>query len=66
MKGLKYYRTESGITQNELSEKLGIPLSNIAMYETGDRTPSLRRAMMIAEYFEVSVEDIFFGQEHHS
>jgi putative transcriptional regulator len=65
MKSLATYRKESGLTQLELSEAIGIPLSSIAMYETGQRMPSLARARKFAKFFNVSMDNIFFGKEYH-
>lgn len=58
-------RKNKGITQRELASILGISPSNIAMYETGERTLSLKRAKVIAEFFKIPVEKIFFGNFAH-
>ena len=52
-------RKERKMTQEDLAEKVG--LTAIGMYETGKRTPSLKTAKIIANYFEVSLEDISFA-----
>jgi len=74
-------REARGLTQRQLAEELsryneeGIEFSasSIALYELGLRTPSLKRARLIAKFFGVSVEDIIFGPiacvsqaNHHS
>lgn len=64
-KTLAEYRSARHLTQKQLAEKLGFPVSTIAMYETGARTPTLRRAQKIAEFFGVRIEDIFFGEDAH-
>lgn len=54
-------RKERKMTQEDLAEKVGLTKGAIGMYETGKRTPSLKTAKIIANYFEVSLEDISFA-----
>ena len=57
------------LSQRQLAEELsrynneGIEFSpsTIALYELGLRTPGLKRAKIIARFFNVPVEDIVFG-----
>lgn len=65
MKTLSEYRKEKKLTQKELANKTGIAVSTIAMYETGEREPSLKRARILANFFGVSIADIFFGKQTH-
>lgn len=62
---LSYLRNKKDKTQKEMAEELQVGLSTIAMWETGARTPSLEMAIRLAQYFEVRVEDIFFGPGAH-
>lgn len=62
---LSELRKQKGLTQRELAEKLGVGISTIAMYETGSRIPSLKKARQIADYFEIPLEEIFFGETAH-
>lgn len=54
-------RKERKMTQEDLAEKVGLTKGAIGMYEIGKRTPSLKTAKIIANYFEVSLEDISFA-----
>ncbi|HBV87060.1 MAG TPA: transcriptional regulator [Desulfosporosinus sp.] len=65
-KSLSQLRSEKDKTQREVAEDLKVGVSTIAMYETGQRTPSLQTAKRLARYFGVSVEDIFFGNGAHN
>ena len=63
-------RNGKGLTQRELASKLSSIDPNInfspaaiALYELGLRTPGLQKAKLIARYFGVPVEDIFFGSD---
>ena len=58
---LSKLRYEKGYSQIELAEKIGVTKGAIGMYETGKRTPSLKTAKVIANYFEVSLEEISFA-----
>jgi len=62
------YRKDKNLSQAQLSQELinaGIKVSpaSVAMYETGQRTPSLNKARAIAQFFGVSTDDIRFGTE---
>lgn len=54
-------RERKNITQRELAKMVNVTASAIAMYETGERTPSLAKAKEIARFFKVPVEAIIFG-----
>lgn len=52
-------------TQEELAEAIGVTKSAWAMYERGERTPRDEIKVKIAEYFGMTVEELFFaGIEH--
>lgn len=54
-------RRAKKITQEDLAKEVGLTKGAIGMYETGKRTPSLKTAKVIANYFEVSLEEISFA-----
>ncbi len=56
---LKERRGESGVTQEELAEAVGVSRQTIIAVEKGNYVPSLLLAMNIARYFKARVEDIF-------
>lgn len=62
---LKELRKRDNLTQRQLAKKLQISVSSIAMYETGERIPQLRKAKAIADFFGVQVESIFFSNNAH-
>lgn len=53
---LKKLRLESGISQKELAEKLGVSPTNIYNYEIGRTQPSIEWLIKIADFFDVSVD----------
>lgn len=60
MKTLSELRKGKNITQKELAKALKVSVSTIAMYEIGERTPSLKKAKKIADFFGVPIESIDF------
>jgi putative transcriptional regulator len=52
-------RTERGLTQEELAEKIGVTRQTVISIEKGNYTPSVLLALKIAKVFNVSVQDIF-------
>jgi transcriptional regulator with XRE-family HTH domain len=46
-------REELGVTQTEMAEDLGIPISTIHHYENGDRHPSIQRKEAICSYLGI-------------
>lgn len=55
-KRLKELRKEYNITQQELSNKLGIVRTAIANYETGRTNPDLETLSLLAEIFDTSTD----------
>ena len=49
-------RIASGLTQNEMAEKIGISRSTIGMYETGAREPDFETLEKIADFFNVDTD----------
>lgn len=59
-------RENKGMTQAELAYKLGISPSAMSAYENGTRIPRDEVKVRIAEFFGVSVLDVFFATKFHS
>lgn len=53
------YRTEIGVTQEDLASKVNVSRQTIIALEKGNYTPSILLALKIAGFFKVSVEKIF-------
>ncbi|MDF2685791.1 MAG: transcriptional regulator, family [Clostridia bacterium] len=58
---LKKLRKEAGLTQKQLSVMLKVALSTVAMWETGSRQPDYATLKRIADFFEVSFNDLLDG-----
>lgn len=57
---LKELRARDKLTQQDLSDKVGVTRQTIVSLEKGSYVPSLLLAMNIAEVFQVPIEKIFF------
>ena len=53
---LRELRTEKKISQKALGEILGISDRNIRFYETGEHRPEFEGLLILADYFQVSLD----------
>lgn len=55
---IKLLRKQNGYTQVELSKKLGIGVSTVAMWETGKRTPNYNILCKLSDLYDRTIEYI--------
>lgn len=55
---LKHLRKQKGIKQEELAEDLGVKRPTIGNWETGSREPDISMLVRIAEYFNVTLDEL--------
>ena len=60
---IREYRQKAGLKQEDLAEIVGVRRETIFRLEKGLYNPSLKLAMDIANYFKVSVEELFSFSE---
>lgn len=60
MNRLTELRKKKGLTQKEFSKILNVSVGAVGMWESGKRTPTSKTMKKIAEYFGMTIEDIFF------
>lgn len=58
---IKFLRISEDISQLEISEKLNISRQTISKWETGQSQPSLEMLIELANFFEVSIDDLIRG-----
>ena len=51
-------RKMKGFTQEDIAEKIGVTRQAVAKWEAGDTVPDLDKCKMLAEVFEVSLDDL--------
>jgi len=56
---IKRLRTETGVTQEQLAEHLSITYQSVSKWENGITSPDLYLIPAIAEYFEISIDELF-------
>lgn len=52
-------RTQAGMTQEELAQKVGVSRQTIIAIEKGNYTPSVLLALKIGRAFNLQVENVF-------
>ncbi|CEN28051.1 MAG: helix-turn-helix transcriptional regulator [Lactococcus sp.] len=60
---IKAYRTEHGISQEALAEAMEVTRQTIISLEKKKYTASLNLAYKLAQYFNTTIEDIFFDSK---
>lgn len=56
MNRIKELRLEYGYTQQQLADKLNCVKSLVAMYESGDRNPSVEILLKLSDIFDCSID----------
>jgi len=60
---IEMLRKEKGYTQQALGDILGVSRQTIISLENGKYNPSLGLAHLIAQQFEMSIEEVFIFEE---
>ena len=55
---LKYLRENKGLSQKEFSAMWGLSCAAVGMWETSKRQPDLEMIIKLADYFEVTIDDL--------
>lgn len=61
---LKRIRKDRGVTQDELAKAIGVSRSAIGMYESGAREPDYETLEAIADFFNVTMDDLGRSEEY--
>lgn len=56
---LKFLRKAEGLTQEEIAKKLNISRVNYTRYETGKVRPDYETLIKIADYYDISLDEMF-------
>ncbi|MFC2088153.1 helix-turn-helix transcriptional regulator [Calditrichota bacterium] len=56
---IKYYRSKSNFTQEDLAKEVGVSRQSIISIERGHYIPSLTLALKFAQLFQCSTDDLF-------
>ena len=58
-KRMRQYRLESGFTIKYLAQSTGLSEATIKSYESNLRVPNIDRAIILADAFQVSLDELF-------
>lgn len=59
---LKHLRIQNNMTQEDLGKKLDKDYSTIGKWENGTRSPIMEDVIKIAEYFNISLQELIGGK----
>ena len=62
---IKVLRTEKGMNQEQLAEKLQVTRQAVSNWETGKTQPDIETLTRMAEVFGVSVEKLIYGKDYN-
>ena len=62
-KKIKKLRTDKGLTQDELAEKIYVTRTAISKWESGRGFPNIESLKAISKYFSVSLDELLSGEE---
>ena len=54
-------RTQAGISQQRLADDLKLSRRAISLWETGRRIPDIQSVLLLADYFQVSLDYLVKG-----
>lgn len=65
---LKMFRTQSGLTQEELAEKLGVSRQAVAKWEKGESIPDVDSCVKLADIYGTTVDMLVrsIGKQAHT
>lgn len=49
-------RKDAGLSQQQLADDLNLSRRAISLWETGRRTPDIQSVLLLADYFQVSLD----------
>ena len=59
---LKHLRSERGLTQEQLGERIGVTNKTISRWETGNYLPPAECLILLSEIYGVSINEILAGE----
>jgi putative transcriptional regulator len=60
---VKLARTEHGLSQQELADKVGVARQTIGLIESGNYNPTLALCLGISKVLGKTLDQLFYGEE---
>ncbi len=59
-------RKQTGLSQEEFGEKLGLSRQSISKWETGEAIPDVDNLILLSQKYDISIDYLLLGKEHSS
>lgn len=56
---ISFYRKRQGLTQEELAKRLGVTNQSVSKWESAQCCPDIGLLPMLADIFEISIDELF-------
>ena len=64
-KQLQMLRKQSGITQEQLADRLGVTAQAVSKWENGTTRPSICQLPKIANFYKITIQKLLTGKEKY-
>lgn len=62
-KNLYQLRKSSGLSQEELAEKLNVSRQTISKWELGESSPDMEKLIILSDYFQISLDELVLDRK---
>ena len=59
---LRELRTEKGLTQEQLAEKLNVSCRTVSRWENGNNMPDLSIIVELADFYDIDIRELLNGE----
>lgn len=63
-KNIKKFRTENGMTQDTLAEKINVTRQTVSSWENGRTQPDIEMLELLSQVFSVGIEELIYGEKN--
>ncbi len=63
-KNIKKFRTENGLTQDILAEKINVTRQTVSSWENGRTQPDIEMLELLSQVFSVGIEELIYGEKN--
>lgn len=59
MNKIREFRKKKNLSQEQVAKEMGLNQHTISQWETGERTPSVKKALKLAEILGTTVDNLY-------